>query len=153
MSKYEQLDASYEEIRNTYKYPAKDGQQQLIDNLITYTNQLYMLLVSEGIPCTYQPNLRKCRQSITITIGDHRLNLRVDRHYIYCEEFLQVAPGAPPMSTARLVRRLQEVVSKYQRIYNGCGGCWYSYSRQYCGLGMDMLEGCGHRVPRDSVIK
>lgn len=152
MSNYEQLDTTYEEIRHTYKYSARDGPQKLIDNLITYTNQLYMLLVSEGIPCSYQPNtgttLRACRQYIMITIGDHSLNLRVDRHYIYCESFIQASPGGPPMDTARLVSRLREVVSKYRRIYYGCGVCYYSSSGRYCGLGMEMVEGCRHHVHR-----
>lgn len=147
MSKYEQLDASYEGIRNTYKYPSLDGQQPLIDNLITYSNLLHMLLVSEGIASSYQPNLKAWRQSITIIIGDHHsLNLRVDRHYMYCEEFMQVSPGGPPMNTARLVTRLQEVVSKYRRIHYGCGGCYYSSGGYYCGLGMEVVEDCGHKL-------
>jgi hypothetical protein len=125
-----------------YKAPGLWGRMGIL------ASNLYRLLLREGFTCTYQPSRKQCAQSIEVVVpNDGICAISLGSSTIW----VRVGGWSSPVR----MDSIEQLVAYLHTLPTQCRICYYSNGAAplFCGIGADMVRGCTHYTPRDSVIK
>jgi hypothetical protein len=124
-------------------YPLADTWKRMV----ILGGNLYTFLLHEGFTCTYKPARKQCTQTIKVLLSDeYTCTISL------CTSSIWVTVG---LYFPVRIESIGQLVTYLHTLPTQCPSCYYCNGAAplYCGMGADMVKGCGQYVPRDSVIK
>lgn len=114
--------------------------------MVILGGNLYTFLLHEGFTCRYKSTRKQCTQTIKVLLTDEytcTISLCTSSIWVTVEQSFPIRLDS-----------IEELVNYLHNLPTQCRSCHYcnGAAPMFCGMGADMVRGCTHYTPRDSVL-
>lgn len=116
------------------------------EKMVILGGNLHTFLLHEGFTCRYKSTRKQCTQTIKVLLtNEYACTISL------CTSSIWLTVG---LSSPLRMDSIEQLVSYLHNLPTQCPSCYYcsEAGHLFCGMGADMVKGCGQYVPRESVV-